>query len=91
MIIWEGPHEGGEGGEGGFHFAVRELGGTEEECTYGGSRVEQKGQMGVGDCFVVSPTCPGLWLGKQGHCGYGAHGSLRLQVTLSAKLLSYVG
>jgi hypothetical protein len=24
---------------------------------------------------VVSPTCPGLWLGKQGHCGYGARGS----------------
>jgi hypothetical protein len=24
--------------------------------------------------YVVSPTCPGLWLGKQGHCGYGARG-----------------
>jgi hypothetical protein len=25
--------------------------------------------------YVVSPTCPGLWLGKQSHCGYGACGS----------------
>jgi hypothetical protein len=24
---------------------------------------------------VVSPPCPGSWLGKQGHCVYGAHGS----------------